>query len=150
MHARNRNWPGLGLLGGTALFGYLGCQNPDPVSARPDGQVPKDSVPAANTVRDLALAPLPAAMEGSLAPLQVGGDCVPVADPYKNKTCILDGTLVECKDGKWTAITSYRYAPGYYCNQGSAFVNVAGMLGFVGIDKAGPRPVADFSLRRFT
>jgi hypothetical protein len=144
-----RKW--LPLLGGSVLFGYLGC-------------VPQGSSPAAGLTAPHATGNDSAAHPDTTAPIAAGPDTVRPPDPVivirngptlgepcerpneSNFACTMEGVPLKCYQGRLVEGSNPEVS-ATRCIAGDTLIKSIHM-GFNGIDKAAPHPRADLLVRR--
>jgi hypothetical protein len=143
MPMRSKNTPKdkrmLSLLGGSALFGYLGCQFPGAGPTDPAVAAPKDTVAIAakDTSKSTTLKPDPVPQTDTVI-IRNGptlGEACPPAPEWSKDVCSVEGVILACPRG--IRIEGY-VGPERYCVQGDTILH-ARHFGFTGIEKAGVR-----------
>jgi hypothetical protein len=128
----------LSLLGGSALFGYLGCQFPGAGPTAPAVPAPKDSVSiAARDTSKISLKPDPMPGMDTLIVRNgptLGEACPPVPE-FGKTVCSVDGVILSCLRG---VMVEGFISPERYCIKGDTVLHYR-HFGFTGIEKAGAR-----------
>jgi hypothetical protein len=129
----------LSLLGGSALFGYLGCQIPGAGPTDPALSAPKDSVVIASkdTLKSISVRPDPMPLTETVIVRNgptLGEACPPVPE-FGKAVCSVDGVILSCLRG--VMVEGY-ISPERYCIKGDTVLRYR-HFGFTGIEKAGAR-----------